>query len=854
MSMTTHHNPAESNQKPQPLPPIFAGFPPELSGLDNWVVWRYLSPKSGGKKWRKVPFQPNGKTAITTDRSTWSSFDACRDAYIQGGFEGLGFVFDGEIGPDGLCYCGIDFDGCIEDKKIHSLARERLKRLKSYWELSVSGTGLHCIARAKPLDRMVKYDGVEIYSDKRFFTFTGRALFSNITSAEKEVQALVDEIRTKQASEQKPRPDEAPPGETTGRFWYEDLSPAGQDELVEHALAVITQSTRLLELEANGGNNAEYFKLVTAVARSGAPHAEDIFVKYASQAKDADTDDALRQYFSRCGASQPSGDRSITLGTLLYIAQQHGADFSRWRVGPSHKTTATETVHFVPGKEKECREALDKAVASDDKTFVLGEAGPLAILRLPERELLGDGIRWDADLPGTTLAVTADIMERAENICWMRKNAMGFLRRARPPRDFVSDYIPQMRGRYRARTLRGVARVPRIDDDGNISCAQGYDVTTGLYHDRVPNLDVPDVPNLEQIATAHELLLAPFSGYRFEDQSKGNAQVLAMILTGIQRPWLRSAPLLCIRSSMAGTGKGKLARSIVRLAYDTEPVFATWGGTAEEFEKRLVSLMLASAAVICIDNVNGSLIQGALLESIITEGRADVRPLGLSQIVSVRNRSLLMLTGNNPTITGDMARRTLASDIVPRSKDPERDRYSFDPVEATQKLRIPLLNAAYTIMRAFRQAGMPSHGLPAIGSFNEWSRKVRDPVYWLTKYDLAEAFSQNKAEDPRRQNDAALAGALYDLYGNNSFKSSDVFAIFSKVNASKRATSGGTAFDPQEIALHDALEQVLGSKRVDAKSFGIWARRLDGAHNGGFLLETRHNPATNTNEITVRRT
>src|SRR6516162_5258522 len=176
ISMTTHQN--EGGQKPQPLAPIFTGFPQELLVLDNWVVWRLLPPKSGGKKWRKVPFQPNGKAAITTDRSTWNSFDACRAAYARGGFDGLGFVFDGEIGPDGLCYCGIDFDGCIEDKKIHSLAKERLKHLNSYSEISVSGTGLHCIARAKPLDRIVKYDGVEIYSHKRFFTFTGRALFA----------------------------------------------------------------------------------------------------------------------------------------------------------------------------------------------------------------------------------------------------------------------------------------------------------------------------------------------------------------------------------------------------------------------------------------------------------------------------------------------------------------------------------------------------------------------------------------------------------------------------------------------------------------------------------------------------
>ena len=192
---------------------------------------------------------------------------------------------------------------------------------------------------------------------------------------------------------------------------------------------------------------------------------------------------------------------------------------------------------------------------------------------------------------------------------------------------------------------------------------------------------------------------------------------------------------------MPGTGKGLLVRSIVRLAYDTEPVFATWGATGEEFEKRLASLLLASAGAICIDNVNGKLIQGDLLESIITEGRADIRPLGVSQMVRVRNRSLMMVTGNNPIITGDMARRTLRGDIVPRSADPERHRYSFNPADVAQKARPTLLGAAFTIMRAFRQAGMRSHGLPAVGSFHDWSRKVRDAVYWLTQYDLCGGVS-----------------------------------------------------------------------------------------------------------------
>jgi len=41
-----------------------------------------------------------------------------------------------------------------------------------------------------------------------------------------------------------------------------------------------------------------------------------------------------------------------------------------------------------------------------------------------------------------------------------------------------------------------------------------------------------------------------------------------------------------------------------------------------------------------IDNANGMQIQGDLLESMITEGRADIRPLGHSDIVRVRSRSL----------------------------------------------------------------------------------------------------------------------------------------------------------------------------------------------------------------------
>ena len=335
-------------------------MPAELKQLKNWVLWRYLPAKSLGGKPRKVPFQPNGKAADTTDRSSWSPFEECRAAYARGGFEGVGFVFDGEVGADGLCYCGVDFDSCIEHDRVHSLALKRIKQLNTYTERSVSGRGFHCIARAEPLDRIVKYDGVEVYTNARYFTFTGVS-FGEIMAAPTPIGALVSEVRAKQAASKQqqssrsngvsnnelpdafksakpaqalaaldPQDDSLADGIRTAQ-WFEILSPEEKDEVVDYALGVIGRNTELLELEADGGNNAEYYKLTTSVARSGAPNAEGIFVKHASGAKNADTDEALQQHFSRCGASPSSGNQRITVGTLLLLAQQNGANFDQWK-------------------------------------------------------------------------------------------------------------------------------------------------------------------------------------------------------------------------------------------------------------------------------------------------------------------------------------------------------------------------------------------------------------------------------------------------------------------------------------------------------------------------------------------
>ena len=75
-------------------------------------------------------------------------------------------------------------------------------------------------------------------------------------------------------------------------------------------------------------------------------------------------------------------------------------------------------------------------------------------------------------------------MQRAERLEWKQRAGGKSANRAvrtHPPRAFVADYLTQMRGQFGAPPLRGIVRVPRIDDRGDIDFASGYDFQTGLF-------------------------------------------------------------------------------------------------------------------------------------------------------------------------------------------------------------------------------------------------------------------------------------------------------------------------------------------------------------------------------------
>ncbi len=158
--------------KPTVLPVKPELIPQELKLIGRWLVWKLEeSVKKDGKLvWKKVPHRANGKLAQVTNQKHWCSYVDAIDAYLMGGFDGIGLAFDGSDGIQ-----GIDLDDCVTDGQMNSTAVELLDRVDGYAETSPSGTGIKLFTRSNLAINGKKGD-VEVYKEGRYFTVTGHQL------------------------------------------------------------------------------------------------------------------------------------------------------------------------------------------------------------------------------------------------------------------------------------------------------------------------------------------------------------------------------------------------------------------------------------------------------------------------------------------------------------------------------------------------------------------------------------------------------------------------------------------------------------------------------------------------------
>jgi hypothetical protein len=399
--------------------------------------------------------------------------------------------------------------------------------------------------------------------------------------------------------------------------------------------------------------------------------------------------------------------------------------------------------HFLAQWEIACREAIPWTAVDGEMTdeerpekprLLVEPCNPDCTVEALRDIIATAGILYDRGVPvrlaydkliGGTLAhpITPDaLILMVHRMCRPRIVRKGEEVDARLPRNVAVMYL-DWRGEWQLPPLNGIASAPMLREDGIISSAQGYDITTGMWLENVPDMAslVPERPTEEDAQSALLYLRETFKTFCFADAEaiqdpdseiavvdttkppgKDESAFLTALLTAVCRPSLHLAPGLLLRGaplSGAGAGKGLLARCICIIAFGREPHAVTGGGTAEELEKRIAAELIEGSPALFLDNMNNVALRSDLLASAITERPARVRLLGRTQMVPLNASAMVILTGNGLTVSEDLARRFLAVDLDPGTEDPEARRFTTDIRMEVTKNRNRLLAAALSIWR-----------------------------------------------------------------------------------------------------------------------------------------------------------
>jgi putative DNA primase/helicase len=302
------------------------------------------------------------------------------------------------------------------------------------------------------------------------------------------------------------------------------------------------------------------------------------------------------------------------------------------------------------------------------------------------------------------------------------------------PMDLVNTVLESASAKFAE--LAGIINTPTLRPDGTLLLESGYDPLTGLLL-----INPPPMPNIAERPTRHRaeaalhLLEELLSEFPFVDEASRSVALSALI-TPIVRGAMPCAPIHVTTAPIAGSGKSFLNDIIAGVAMgDTCPVLSA-GANNEETEKRLHGAVLSGQPLIALDNLNGVL-RGDFLSQLLTQRLLQVRRLGSTGNLQVRNTATVFANGNNIEIEGDMVRRSIQCALDPQVEDPTTRQFQHNPFKMVLADRGKYVAAALVVIRAHLVAG-----------FEDWSRLVRSALVWLGRADPVATQENLHVADP----------------------------------------------------------------------------------------------------------
>lgn len=353
--------------------------------------------------------------------------------------------------------------------------------------------------------------------------------------------------------------------------------------------------------------------------------------------------------------------------------------------------------------------------------------------------------------------------------------------------------------------LRAVLTAPTLRPDGSVLQTPGYDAGTELFLSLDGDVPfIPTHPTERQAREALDTLWVPFAKFPYADKL-ARAAHFAALLTAAARPAFATAPAFGFDAPVQGSGKTLLAKCVAALATGRDPeIYPHIAGNDDaEMRKRLFTAVYEGDLAIVIDNVLGAF-DSASMAALLTSTTYKDRKLGKSESASVPNNAIVLLTGNNMMLAGDMPRRVIVCRIDPGSESPFTRAFDLDPLAHCQAHRQKMVAAALTLIRFYISSGASRPAKGRMASFEGWDDMVRQTVVHIDNTiapgqfgDVMELVKANQADDPEQESLRNLLLALRKTFGARRFTANEVVA--------RSSTCMGLA----PLELDDALTAII---------------------------------------------
>ena len=406
-----------------------------------------------------------------------------------------------------------------------------------------------------------------------------------------------------------------------------------------------------------------------------------------------------------------------------------------------------------------------------------------------------------------------------------------------PPPKVIKHIMAMQKGRG-LKPLNAVITTPTITYNDHVVNKQGYDAKTCLYLDSLEhNVMIPKRVSINDAKAAYRELMKPFGTFDFSD-NLSRSVALSAILTAVTRAALPTAPAFAFDAPKQGSGKTYFCECLGLLAMGNTPAMTpSIEKNEEEIRKLLLSMLLQGHRFIVWDNIMGTF-SSATMASFLTSESFSGRILGRTQHVETPNRAMLLLTGNNITLVGDMPRRVLTCRFDTGLENPTKAKRNLSAIDGLKpsiyirKYRHKLTVAAITIVRGYLQSdvylngGAKSDKLP---SFEHWDTVARQPVAWLAQYlqeltDPKQTIDESMGKDPEQETLSEMLAGIYEWRQNRVFTAKELYDYV----APNYSTN---------TQLCEALNELNGGQRLSSRSIGRLISYRRGRIADGLKLE-----------------